>query len=130
MAHHERSHAETTQVVQQTGLGVGVEPGGGFVEDEQLRASERHAEQRPGDRDPPALTGGNALGVVTDHLLGRKVTGSGPVKRIGDGGVRRVGKTEPDVVRDRAGEQSGFLADVREAIEPVRQPSDRLATAR
>ncbi len=91
--------------------GVGIEAGGGLVEDQEGRL----ADERAGDRDALALAAGEVRPslaeqrVVPRREFGNEVVGVGQLG-CGDNLIPGgVGDAVPDVVRDGATEEDGVL---------------------
>ena len=93
------------------GFGMGVDAGGGFVEDHHRRIRYR----RPGDGDELALTLAQFLaaaaddGIVALGQTGDKAVGVGQLRRGDDLFIGGVEAAVTDVVRHRAGKEEGIL---------------------
>ena len=115
MAHDQRRAArgDRGKGGDDRGLGVGVDPFGGLVEQQQRPVGQHGA----GKRDAPLLAGGQAAAVLPDRRVQRDVEG-----RCGRGGDDRrvggVGAGQPDVGGDVARHEHRPLGHPRDPAQP------------
>ena len=104
--------------MEQGGLGVGVQAGGGLVEQQQVSMAVRDPEEGAGRRDPAPFAGRETLPVVAHGVIEAQFGSAGGVQGGPQVGVRGAGKAKANVVADGAGDHAGVLPDVREAAPP------------
>src|SRR6266566_7995207 len=117
--HHDRpSHYQVAQGPLDEQLGLRVEFGGRFVQDEQRRI----LEQGPGDGDALALAAREALAALADHRgvtlrhLADEIVGQGGARRLLNFDLVERFVAVADVIEYRVVEKNGFLghhADLR-----------------
>ena len=113
----QRVVGDAPQRVDDPFLGREVEVLGGFVEQQQAGAPGA-AQQRPGQRHPLPLPGGDARTVLAEQQRRVQLVRGGRGQRVGDLRVGGSRYAESDVVRHRSRDQRRSLRDPADLFPP------------